>query len=61
MTEADLIAWCGQRIAGYKRPRGLSFVRDDDIPRTATGKVQHGILRDRLLKGEIGAMTEGQR
>ena len=33
------------RIAGYKRPRVGPFIRDDDMPRTATGKILHRELR----------------
>ena len=40
--EADLVAWCRQRLAGYKVPK--EFHRVAEIPRTATGKV----LRHRL-------------
>jgi fatty-acyl-CoA synthase len=45
VTEAELVAWCRDRIAGYKRPRSVAFIRDDDMPRTATGKVLHRVLR----------------
>jgi acyl-CoA synthetase (AMP-forming)/AMP-acid ligase II len=41
----EIIAWCRTRIAGYKRPRSIAFVRDEDMPRTATGKIQHRLLR----------------
>ena len=44
-SEAAIIEWCRGRIAGYKRPRSVAFVRDDEIPRTATGKIQHRLLR----------------
>jgi fatty-acyl-CoA synthase len=44
-NEAELLEWCRGRIAGYKRPRSIAFVRDEDIPRTATGKIQHRLLR----------------
>jgi fatty-acyl-CoA synthase len=50
-TEADVIGWCGDQIARFKRPRGVSFVAVDDIPRTATGKIQHGLLKERFLNG----------
>ena len=43
--EAELLDFCRSRIAGYKRPRSLSFVRDEDMPRTATGKILHRDLR----------------
>lgn len=46
-TEAEILDWCRDKIAGYKRPRSVVFVRDEDMPRTATGKVLHRILRDR--------------
>src|SRR6266851_8327791 len=48
VTEAELVAWCRDRIAGYKRPRSVAFVRDDDMPRTATGKVLHRVLKARF-------------
>ncbi len=44
-SEDEIIEWCRSRIAGYKRPRSISFIRDEDMPRTATGKVQHRLLR----------------
>ncbi len=47
-----LDAWCRERIAGYKRPRRYLFV--DDLPRTASGKVQKGVLRDGLKRGVFG-------
>ena len=43
--EAEIIEWCKNRIAGYKRPRSVSFIHDDEMPRTATGKIQHRLLR----------------
>jgi acyl-CoA synthetase (AMP-forming)/AMP-acid ligase II len=46
-SETEIIAWCRERIAGYKRPRSISFVADAEIPRTATGKILHRVLRDR--------------
>jgi fatty-acyl-CoA synthase len=44
-TEAEIIEWCRSRIAGYKRPRSVCFIADDEMPRTATGKIQHRLLR----------------
>jgi acyl-CoA synthetase (AMP-forming)/AMP-acid ligase II len=49
-TEADLIAHCKQRIAGYKAPTSVDFV--DAIPRTATGKVQKFKLREPYWAGQ---------
>ena len=36
-TEADLIAFAGEHLAAYKRPRMVRFV--DDLPKTSTGKI----------------------
>jgi acyl-CoA synthetase (AMP-forming)/AMP-acid ligase II len=44
-SEAEIIEWCRGRIAGYKRPRSIAFITDDQMPRTATGKIQHRLLR----------------
>jgi fatty-acyl-CoA synthase len=48
LSETELAEWCKDRIAGYKRPRSFSFVAEADMPRTATGKVLHRVLRERL-------------
>ena len=37
-TEAELIQWCRERMAGYKRPQSVAFVDDAAMPRTATGQ-----------------------
>jgi acyl-CoA synthetase (AMP-forming)/AMP-acid ligase II len=44
----DLLAWCRERLAGYKRPRAIQIIDEGDMPRTATGKIQHRVLRDRF-------------
>jgi fatty-acyl-CoA synthase len=44
-VEADaLIAWCRERLAGYKLPRKIVF---GELPKTSTGKVQKYLLRER--------------
>jgi acyl-CoA synthetase (AMP-forming)/AMP-acid ligase II len=50
LAEAELIDWCRGRMAGYKRPQSIRFVADVEMPRTATGKILHRILRDRLAQ-----------
>ncbi len=47
-TEDEIFDWCKHRIAGHKRPRSISFIREDEMPRTATGKLLHRELRSRL-------------
>ncbi|MEM8855760.1 MAG: AMP-binding protein [Pseudomonadota bacterium] len=46
--EAALLAWCHPRFAGYKRPRRILILTNEDMPRTATGKILHRVLRERL-------------
>jgi acyl-CoA synthetase (AMP-forming)/AMP-acid ligase II len=48
VTADELIEWSKGRIAGYKRPRGAAIISDDEMPRTATGKVLHRVLRERF-------------
>jgi benzoate-CoA ligase family protein len=40
---AELIAYCREQLAEYKRPRWVEFV--DELPKTATGKIQRFRLR----------------
>jgi acyl-coenzyme A synthetase/AMP-(fatty) acid ligase len=40
---AQLITYCREKMAGYKRPRWIVFV--DELPKTATGKIQRFKLR----------------
>jgi fatty-acyl-CoA synthase len=51
-TEQEIIGWCVDRIAGFKRPRSVSFIPDDEMPRTATGKIQHRVLRNKIVARE---------
>jgi fatty-acyl-CoA synthase len=48
-SERELLDWCRERIASYKRPRSVLFVGEREMPRTATGKIQHRVLRDRIV------------
>ena len=42
-TEAEVIAFCRSQLAGFKTPKSVVF---QDLPKTATGKIQKFILRD---------------
>jgi len=50
----ELVEWCRGRLAGYKRPRSVSIMAPEAIPKTATGKIQHRLLRERLIEKEQG-------
>ena len=43
LTEAEIVAYCNDHLAGYKRPRLIRFV--DEFPLTASGKIQRGEVR----------------
>jgi len=55
ITAAELIEWSRGNLAGYKRPRAIVFLAHDEMPRTATGKIQHGLLRDLLASRDPSA------
>ncbi len=43
LDEAEMVAWCRARMAGYKSPRRFLLV--DALPRSAAGKASHRELR----------------
>lgn len=43
----ELVAWCKGRLAGFKVPRHISLIAAHEMPRNATGKVLHRVLRER--------------
>lgn len=45
----ELIAFCAERLAGYKKPRSVDFV--EELPRDAAGKLLKRRLRDRYWAG----------
>jgi long-chain acyl-CoA synthetase len=44
VTEAELVAWCRERLASFKVPRVVEF--HDALPREAHGKLKKRLLRD---------------
>ncbi|WP_235504593.1 AMP-binding protein [Nostocoides sp. Soil756] len=49
VTEAEIIAWCKERAAGYKAPTSVEF--RSELARTATGKLQKFKLRAPYWEG----------
>jgi len=49
VTEAEVIAFCKERLAGYKCPKKIEF--RDELARTATGKLQKFKLREPFWQG----------
>lgn len=50
LAAAELIGWTSGRLAGYKRPREILFLGADEMPRNATGKILHRVLRDMMAR-----------
>ena len=46
LSESDVLDYCKGKIARYKMPKSVVFV--DEMPVTATGKVQKNVLKERL-------------
>ena len=51
-TEADIMAHCKERIAGYKCPRSVE-IRQEPLPLSGAGKVLKTELRSPFWKGEV--------
>ncbi|MFH1351806.1 MAG: AMP-binding protein [Pseudomonadota bacterium] len=46
----EILEWSRGKIAGYKRPKTVDFIEDEEMPRTPTGKILHRILREKYGK-----------
>jgi len=49
-TESELADFCREHLAHFKCPKRVDFI--DVLPRTATGKIQKNLLRERFWKGK---------
>jgi benzoate-CoA ligase family protein len=56
VTEDELIRWCREGLAAFKRPRHVVFV--DAIPKTATGKMQRYRVREVVAQLAVGAVVQ---
>jgi len=43
-TEAEIVAFCRQHLAGFKAPKTVIF---EELPKTSTGKIQKFLLREK--------------
>jgi len=48
-TEQEIIDFCRPRLAGFKRPSSVIFVKEE-LPKTSTGKVLRRVLREQYGK-----------
>ncbi len=56
LSAADLIAWCRDGLASFKRPRAVVFV--DELPKTSTGKVQRFRVRESFAGVPLETINE---
>ncbi|GAB6909224.1 AMP-dependent synthetase and ligase [Desulfosarcina cetonica] len=47
VNAADIQSCCQEKLAGYKRPKEIIFIKGNEMPRTTTGKILHRKLKDR--------------
>jgi len=50
VTDEELVDFCREHLAHFKCPRRIQFI--EALPRTATGKIQKNVLRERFWKGQ---------
>lgn len=48
LTESDILDFCKSKIASYKKPRHIFFVRE--LPKSGAGKVQKAALKEMLCE-----------
>jgi long-chain acyl-CoA synthetase len=45
--EENIIAFCGEKLAGYKKPRSVAF--ENELPRLPTGKLLKRVLKEKYI------------
>ncbi|XPS90355.1 FadD11: long-chain-fatty-acid--CoA ligase [Desulfosarcina variabilis str. Montpellier] len=50
VSQEDIQSCCREKLAGYKRPKEVIFIKSDEMPRTATGKILHRKLKERYVE-----------
>jgi fatty-acyl-CoA synthase len=46
-TPEEISGYCKGKIAGFKVPKNIIFIKDEEMPRSGTGKILHRILREK--------------
>ena len=50
MTAEEVGAYCKGKIAGFKVPKNIVFIKDEEMPRSGAGKILHRMLREKYGK-----------
>jgi long-chain acyl-CoA synthetase len=57
MTDKDVITFCGEHMAGYKKPKAVDFV--DALPVSGYGKILRREVRDAYWQGHDSRIGGG--
>jgi len=49
-TAEEITAFCKGKIAGFKVPKNIIFIKDEEMPRSGAGKILHRMLREQYGK-----------
>ena len=49
-TPEEITAYCKGKIAGFKVPKTVIFIKDSEMPRSGAGKILHRMLREKYGK-----------
>jgi fatty-acyl-CoA synthase len=49
-TPEEITAYCKGKIAGFKVPKNVFFIKDVEMPRSGAGKILHRMLREKYGK-----------
>jgi acyl-CoA synthetase (AMP-forming)/AMP-acid ligase II len=49
-TEKEISDYCKGKIASFKVPKNVIFIKDEEMPRSGAGKILHRILREKYGK-----------
>jgi acyl-CoA synthetase (AMP-forming)/AMP-acid ligase II len=49
-SKQEIIDFCRDKLAGFKRPKSIEFISPEEMPRTGSGKILHRVLRERFSK-----------
>lgn len=53
IDEKTIKEYCKDKMARFKIPKQVIFIKDEEMPRTSTGKILHRILRERFTTEEV--------
>ena len=46
-TAEEMSGHCKSKIAGFKVPKSVIFIKDEEMPRADNGKILHRVLREK--------------